>query len=138
MSFPELSCNIEELSLDGTAIQELPSSIERLSSLILLNLGNCLRLEGLPSKICKLKSLECLNLAGCSNLQRFPNELGNLEALKELKAEGIAIREVPSKIACLKNLGRLSFESFKCHEQMGLLLSTSFGLTSLTYLRLTD
>ncbi|KAH9790014.1 ADP-ribosyl cyclase/cyclic ADP-ribose hydrolase [Citrus sinensis] len=73
MSFPELSCNIEELSLDGTAIQEFPSSIERLSSLILLNLGNCLRLEGLPSKICKLKSLERLNLAGCLNLQRLPN-----------------------------------------------------------------
>ncbi|KAH9790018.1 Disease resistance-like protein DSC1 [Citrus sinensis] len=138
MSFPELSCNIEELSLDGTAIQELPSSIERLSSLILLNLGNCSRLEGLPSKICKLKSLERLNLSGCSNLQRLPNELGNLEALKELKAEGIAIREVPSSIVCLKNLGRLSFESFKGHEQMGLLLPISFGLTSLTYLRLTD
>ncbi|KAK9224731.1 hypothetical protein WN943_009767 [Citrus x changshan-huyou] len=138
MSFPELSCNIEELYLDGTAIQELPSSIDRLSSLILLNLRNCSRLEGLPSKICKLKSLERLNLSGCSNLQRLPNELGNLEALKELKAEGIAIREVPSSIVCLKNLGRLSFESFKGHEQMGLLLPISFGLTSLTYLRLTD
>ncbi|KAK9221149.1 hypothetical protein WN944_009574 [Citrus x changshan-huyou] len=138
MSFPELSCNIEELSLDGTAITELPSSIDRLSSLILLNLGNCSRLEGLPSKICKLKSLERLNLAGCSNVERLPDELGNLEALKELRAERIAIREVPSSIVCLKNLGRLSFESFKGHEQMGLLLPISFGLTSLTYLRLTD
>ncbi|KAK9221150.1 hypothetical protein WN944_009575 [Citrus x changshan-huyou] len=45
MSFPELFCNTEELSLDGTAINELPSSIEYLSGLFILNLGNCSRLE---------------------------------------------------------------------------------------------
>ncbi|KDO50425.1 hypothetical protein CISIN_1g039126mg, partial [Citrus sinensis] len=78
MSFPELFYNIKELSLDGTAINELPSSIEYLSKLVILNLGNSSRLEGLPSKICKLKSLQHLNLSCCSNLESFPNELRNL------------------------------------------------------------
>ncbi|KAK9224732.1 hypothetical protein WN943_009768 [Citrus x changshan-huyou] len=60
---------IEESSLDGSAINELPSSIEYLSKLVILNLGNCSRLEGLPNKICKLKSLQYFNLSGCSNLK---------------------------------------------------------------------
>ncbi|KAK9221153.1 hypothetical protein WN944_009578 [Citrus x changshan-huyou] len=59
----------EESSLDGSAINELPSSIEYLSKLVILNLGNCSRLEGLPNKICKLKSLQYFNLSGCSNLK---------------------------------------------------------------------
>ncbi|KAJ4713442.1 disease resistance protein (TIR-NBS-LRR class) [Melia azedarach] len=96
---PEISSSqIERLFLDGTAIEELPSSIERLSRLVTLNLQNCLRLEQLPESISKLKSLRDLYLSGCSNLQRLPDELGNLKALKRLNAKRIAAREVPSSI----------------------------------------
>lgn len=130
--------SLKELYLDGTAINEFPSSIECLSRLVILNLEDCSRLERLPSRICKLKSLEHLNLSGCSNLEILPDELGNLEALKELKVERIAIREVPLSILCLKNLGRLSFERFKGHEQIGQILPISFGLHNLTYLKLRD
>ena len=46
-----------ELFLDGTALKELPSSIQHLSGLVLLNLRECKSLAILPHCICKLKSL---------------------------------------------------------------------------------
>ncbi|KAL5778555.1 hypothetical protein ACOSQ2_009292 [Xanthoceras sorbifolium] len=137
-TFPEVSCNIKELFLDGTSIEELPSSIEQLSRLVTLNLENCSGLACISSSICKLKSLEKLNLSGCSKIDNLPDDLGNLEALKELKAEGLAIREVPSSIVHLKNLGRLSFERCKGQEPLGLLLPPLLGLRCLTNLDLTD
>ncbi|KAL5848583.1 hypothetical protein ACOSQ3_006627 [Xanthoceras sorbifolium] len=51
-TFPEVSCNIKELFLDGTAIEELPSSIEQLSKLVTLNLENCSGLACIPISIC--------------------------------------------------------------------------------------
>ncbi|KAL5843180.1 hypothetical protein ACOSQ4_009138 [Xanthoceras sorbifolium] len=65
-NLPEISCTVEVLLLDGTAIEELPPWIESLSRLIILDLENCSRLESLPSSISKLKSLEQLNISGCS------------------------------------------------------------------------
>ena len=38
--FPEMSTNLHELFLGGTLIEELPSSIEYLSNLVILDLGN--------------------------------------------------------------------------------------------------
>ncbi|KAL5781429.1 hypothetical protein ACOSP7_006458 [Xanthoceras sorbifolium] len=51
-TFPEVSCNIKELFLDGTAIEELPSSMEQLSKLVTLNLENCSGLACIPISIC--------------------------------------------------------------------------------------
>lgn len=72
--FPEIVGSMEclvELFLDGTAIEELPSSIQLLTGLILLNLENCTNLVGLPSSMDGLTSLRTLNLFGCfaSNLK---------------------------------------------------------------------
>ncbi|KAK9205374.1 hypothetical protein WN943_015641 [Citrus x changshan-huyou] len=79
---PEFSSSgkIEEIWLDGTAIEELPSSIGCLSRLLYLYLSDCKRLKSLPSSLSQLKSLKLLNLHGCSNLQRLPDDFGNLEA----------------------------------------------------------
>ncbi|KAL5776088.1 hypothetical protein ACOSP7_009014 [Xanthoceras sorbifolium] len=137
-TFPKVSRNIKELFLYGTAIKELPSSIEQLSRLVTLNLENCSGLACIPSSICKLKSLEKLNLSGCSKIDNLPDDLGNLEALKELKAKGLAIREVPSSFIHLNNLGRLSFERCTGQAPMDLLLPPLLGLRFLTDLDLTD
>ncbi|KAK9205413.1 hypothetical protein WN943_015680 [Citrus x changshan-huyou] len=76
---PEISSgNISWLFLRGTAIEELPSSIERLLRLGFFYLSNCKRLKSLPSSLWKLKSLRILDLWGCSNLQRLPECLGQL------------------------------------------------------------
>ncbi|KAL5845650.1 hypothetical protein ACOSQ3_009174 [Xanthoceras sorbifolium] len=141
-TFSEISCNVEELFLDETAIEELPSSsIEYLSRLVMLNLNNCSRLASLPSNICKLKSLEYLYLSGCSKLESLPDDLGSLGALKELEVEGTAIREVPLSVAYLGNLGRLSFEGCKGQDSLGLLLPPNLllgNLPNLTNLTLSD
>lgn len=114
--FPDIQENMEGLKrvfLDGTAIKELPSSIQHLNGLVLLNLRNCKNLIALPSSICNLKSLNTLILSGCSKLEKLPQNLGDLESLVELKADGTAIRKPPSSIVLLKNLMVLSFHGSK-------------------------
>ncbi|XP_044506092.1 disease resistance protein RPV1-like isoform X3 [Mangifera indica] len=113
---PSISCNVEELYLDGSAIRELPSSIENLCKLVTLNLNGCTRLESLPSSICKLKSLENLFLFGCLKLNSLPDEIRNLEALIRLRVGDTGIREVPPSIVCLNNLCELDFERCKFQE----------------------
>nr|CAR94516.1 nematode resistance-like protein [Prunus cerasifera] len=84
---------LRKLHLDGTAIEELPTSIEHLSGLTLLDLRDCKNLLSLPDVFCdSLTSLQILNLSGCSNLDKLPDNLGSLECLQELDASGTAIR----------------------------------------------
>ncbi|XP_019056468.1 PREDICTED: probable WRKY transcription factor 19, partial [Tarenaya hassleriana] len=73
----DFSENIREIYLSGTAIREVPSSIENLSKLAILDLENCKRLQHLPMGVSYLKSLGTLKLSGCSNLVG----LQNLDAL---------------------------------------------------------
>ncbi|XP_044505697.1 disease resistance protein RPP2B-like [Mangifera indica] len=128
---PSLSCNVEELRLDGTTIRELLSSIENLSKLVTLSLGNCTRLESLPSGICKLKSLECLILSGCLKLTSFPEEIGNLET------ESV-IRYIPPTIVCFENLKEVILEGHDVKECLGLLLSFLSGAQFLRFLNLSN
>ncbi|KAH9782084.1 ADP-ribosyl cyclase/cyclic ADP-ribose hydrolase [Citrus sinensis] len=130
---PDISsaANIEEMLLNGTAIEELPSSIECLYKLLHLDLEDCKSLKSLPSGLCKLKSLKYLTLNGCSNLQRLPDELRNLEALWSSHAIGTAIREVPSSVFRLNNIDLLSFQRSRGHKQMGLSLPIMLSLDGL-------
>ena len=140
---------LEKLDLSGTAIKELPSSIEHLTSLTLLSLKNCKNLVCLPSTICCLKLLNSLDLSGCSKFDSLPENLGNVEGLEFLDLSGTSIKEVPSSIVLLKNLKELlvhglketlfSFNSMpRSHIVGGLLLPSLSGLHSLIYLDLCD
>lgn len=100
---------LEELHLVETAIQELPSSIGNLTSLLLIDLKNCKYLTSLPRIICLLKHLKTLTLAGCSKLEKLPEELGDLECLRDLSLYGTAITQAPPSIVRLNNLETLSF-----------------------------
>ncbi|KAJ9676304.1 hypothetical protein PVL29_025028 [Vitis rotundifolia] len=57
--------NLRQLHLDGTAIKELPSSIEHLTRLEVLNLCGCQNLVTLPESICNLCFLEALDDFEC-------------------------------------------------------------------------
>ncbi|KAK9288968.1 hypothetical protein L1049_017439 [Liquidambar formosana] len=114
--FPKFLGNMKHLSkvyLDGTPIKELPSAIEQLTRLVLLNLGNCKYLASLSSSICKLESLETLTLSGCARLDKLPENLGNMQNLVALFLDGTAIRQLPSSIVHLRNLQELSFRECK-------------------------
>ncbi|KAF8016561.1 hypothetical protein BT93_H1930 [Corymbia citriodora subsp. variegata] len=74
-SFPDIPHKLEglkKLCLQGTAIKELPESIENLVSLKIMDLCNCKKLASLPSSIYKLQNIELLELAYCTNLIGFP------------------------------------------------------------------
>ena len=91
-SFPEILKdveNIRELHLDGTAIEELPASIQYLRGLQHLNLADCSNLVSLPEAICKLKTLKILNVSFCTKLERFPENLRSLQCLEGLHASGL-------------------------------------------------
>ncbi|XVF70228.1 hypothetical protein PTKIN_Ptkin11bG0143700 [Pterospermum kingtungense] len=114
--FPEIDGEMEclvELYLEGTGIEELPSSIGHLSSLVLLNLKDCKNLANLPISVHGLKCLKFLNISGCSKIENLPENLQQVEVLEELDLSETAIRKPPSFIFQFKNLKVLSFKGCK-------------------------
>ncbi|KAJ6855347.1 disease resistance-like protein DSC1 isoform X1 [Populus alba x Populus x berolinensis] len=110
---PDFSRDIRYLYLNGTAIEELPSSICGLRKLIYLDLGGCNRLKNLPSAVSKLGCLKKLDLSGCSSITEFPKVSNNIE---ELYLNGTAIREIPSSIEWLFELAELHLRKCKQFE----------------------
>lgn len=113
---PEFGESMEQLvklSLAGTAITKLSSSLGCLIGLIRLDLKNCKSLVCLPDTIGELKSLLILNVSGCSKLSSLPEGLKEIKCLEELCASGTAIEELPSSVFYLENLRVVSFAGCK-------------------------
>ena len=127
--------NLKELHLDGTAIEELPASIQHLKGLQFLNLEYCNNLVSLPESICNLKSLTTLSCFGCSNLWEFPEIRENMENLIQLNLGESAIEGLPSSIA---NLRGLQFLNLKQCNNLRSLPSSICELKSLTALFCSD
>ncbi|KAB2627208.1 TMV resistance protein N-like [Pyrus ussuriensis x Pyrus communis] len=114
--FPEILEVMEKLSklyLQGTAIKELPRSINNLTGLATLNLEYCRELEILPSSIVQLKSLQLLNFSGCPKLKAFPENVGNMERLRELRLDETSVKGLAPSISSLQNLEILSLKQCK-------------------------
>ncbi|XP_062084180.1 disease resistance protein RPV1-like [Humulus lupulus] len=92
---------ITYLDLEGTGIEELPSSFGSLDELFSLILRNCKGLKKLPGSMHKLKSLDHLNLYGCSSLDNFPDLPMEI---RYLNLSETAIEQVPSQIEDLSSL----------------------------------
>ncbi|KAJ4723405.1 putative disease resistance protein (TIR-NBS-LRR class) [Melia azedarach] len=105
--FPEISGKITELNLSGTAIEEVPSSVDSLTDLKILYLRSCARLKILPTSICKLKSLQELSLPHCSKLESFPEILEKMKRLTLIELNSTAIKELPSSIENVEGLEEL-------------------------------
>ncbi|KAH9781796.1 hypothetical protein KPL71_008615 [Citrus sinensis] len=118
--------DLSELNLDGTSITEVPSSIELLPGLELLNLNDCKNLARVPSSINGLKSPKTLNLSGCCKLENVPDTLGQVESLEELDISETAVRRPPSSIFLMKNLRTLSL--FGCNGPPSWHLHLPFNL----------
>ncbi|KAK7349499.1 hypothetical protein VNO77_06917 [Canavalia gladiata] len=111
--FGESMEHLSMLSLEGTAITKLPSSLGCLVGLAILNLKNCKNLVCLPDTIHKLESLIVLNVSGCSKLRSLPEVLKEIKSLEELYASESAIEELPSSVFYLENLREISFAGCK-------------------------
>ncbi|KAM5575904.1 hypothetical protein ABKV19_014712 [Rosa sericea] len=114
--FPEIEGDMKsllELHLDGTSIEELPSSIEHFTGLTMLNLTCCENLLHLPNTIECLTSLKSLYLTGCSKIDEIPGNLNGMKCLEKLAIGGTSIREL-SFIVGMKNLQYLSCGGCKC------------------------
>ena len=109
---------LRTLSLCGTAIKELPDSIDHLIGLFSLCLGNCKNLSGIPSSIYGLKYLTELSLNDCSNVEAFPDVMVYMGGLYNLYASGMAMTELPSSIGRLKNLVKI--ELINCENLLTL------------------
>ncbi|EOA33628.1 hypothetical protein CARUB_v10019790mg [Capsella rubella] len=79
--FPVLGNGIEKLGLNGTAIEEVPSTIGDMVNLIFLDLSECLRLKNLPHTLRNLKNLKLLYLRGCTNITERPHVAGEMRRL---------------------------------------------------------
>nr|XP_028959323.1 protein SUPPRESSOR OF npr1-1, CONSTITUTIVE 1-like isoform X2 [Malus domestica] len=133
--FPDISDVMEKLSklyLDGTAIKELPSSINKLTGLTVLDLFGCQELKSLPSNI-HMRFLQTLNLSGCSNLEKFPEISDVMEKISELDLDGTAIKELPSSI---RNIPRLLSLKLRDCKKLKSLPSSICDLKSLQYVGL--
>ena len=91
--FPLVSENIETLYLDGTSISELPTNMEKLQRLVVLNMKNCQNLEKIPVRVGELKALQELILSDCSKLNYFPEI--KMASLNILLLDGTAIEVMP-------------------------------------------
>ncbi|XP_031255268.1 TMV resistance protein N-like isoform X2 [Pistacia vera] len=109
--FPEIIGSMEclfELSLNETAIEELPVSVELLSGLVYLKLERCKNLSSLPSTINGLKSLSTLSLSYCSRLVSLPSTIDGLKSLQSLfLADCSGLVSLPNTINGLESLRSL-------------------------------
>ncbi|KAB2603583.1 TMV resistance protein N-like [Pyrus ussuriensis x Pyrus communis] len=120
--FGEQMKNVSWISLRGTAIEKVPSSIEHVVGLIHLSLRNCKNLLNLPRAICNLKSLRYLDVRGCSKIDKLPGDMDHLETL-------ILGATMTEPLVGMKNLEYLEFDGLdaKTREGRGLLRLLGIG-----------
>ncbi|XP_065616440.1 TMV resistance protein N isoform X2 [Quercus suber] len=114
-----------ELDLSGTAIEKLPSSIECLTALTVLDLRNCENIERLPNNMDGLRSLEKLVLSGCSQIVELPENLWKINCLKELDLSRIGLRWPIEKMFSNGRLSSLKYLTLSYTECVTLPASIS-------------
>ncbi|XVF78495.1 hypothetical protein PTKIN_Ptkin14bG0138600 [Pterospermum kingtungense] len=129
--FPEIDGEMKRLEwlfLDGTGIEELPSSIGNLNRLTYLELTGCKSLRSLPATIIGMESLGKLALSGCSSLESLPEIDGNIKCLVVPYLDGTGIESLPSSSG---HLSRLKFLDLTDCKSLRSLPTTIIGMESL-------
>jgi len=79
---------LRALSLEESAIKEVPNSIGKLKHLRYLDLSYNYHMELLPASITKLLNLQTLRLKYCEKLKELPEDITNLISLRHLVLHG--------------------------------------------------
>ncbi|KAF3973234.1 hypothetical protein CMV_003342 [Castanea mollissima] len=146
-------CSLKELSLNHSALEEIPDSIGSLANLEELSLKCCRSLTRIPDSIGNLKSLTNFFINGTkikelpwsigslSNLKhlligenyflsKLPDSIGGLASIVELNIEGTSMTNLPDQIGALKVLKKLEIR--KCESLISLPESIGSMLTLTT------
>ena len=91
--FGECMKKLSRLSLSGTAITQLPTSLGCLVGLEYLNIYSCKNLVCLPNTIHGLNSLKILSAGSCISLCRLPPSASRLSILSRLDLSGCCLSE---------------------------------------------
>lgn len=96
--FPEISRSISDLYLDGTAIEEVPWWIEKISGLSHLSMNGCNKLNKISANISKLKFLVEIDFSNCESLtedswQNHPKEIST--SLTSVNMSGNSFQRLP-------------------------------------------
>ncbi|XP_010050891.2 TMV resistance protein N-like [Eucalyptus grandis] len=124
--------SLEEILIDGTAVQEIPASIGHLQNLGRFSAYNCLSLIQLPESIGHVESLRVLALNGtkiaklplsrelqvlqhlsinhCWSILKLPTSLGTLASMTKLDLSSTAIVELPDDVSKLNLLTVLKID----------------------------
>jgi len=93
---------LRNLSLNGLGIEKIPTTIGKLSNLILLSL-NYNKIKNLPDEVCDLKELHTLSLSH-NRIEHLPEDIGKLEKLAWIDLNRNPIENLPDSITDLKKL----------------------------------
>ncbi|XP_062183330.1 putative disease resistance protein RGA4 [Phragmites australis] len=99
---------VKYLNLSQTAIENIPSSISRLTSLLTLVLSHCHKIRTLHPNTTKLTLLQKLDLEGCCNLVKLPRDMGKMKSLEYLNVTDCSsLTQLPRGMGQLKSLQML-------------------------------
>ncbi|KAK3430887.1 hypothetical protein EUGRSUZ_E02550, partial [Eucalyptus grandis] len=128
--FPDIPHKLEALNrlqLQGTAIKELPASIENLVSLKEMDLNTCKNLVSLPSSIYKLQNLQTLEVEDCTNLVEFPKYEDSADSCMKTGLSNLHLLDLSR---C--NLSEVEFlENLSCFPQLSTLILVENNIITL-------
>jgi Leucine-rich repeat (LRR) protein len=110
---PENLEYIKQLELKGTAIKEVPSSIQFLTRLRQLDMSGCSKLESFPEITVPMKSLRYLYLSK-TGIKALPLSIKDMVCLEVLNLHGTPIKalpELPSSLCYLTTHDCASLET---------------------------
>ncbi|XP_048425260.1 disease resistance-like protein DSC1 [Pyrus x bretschneideri] len=105
--FPQILEPMEHLnflSLEGTAVEKLPSSVGNLVGLERLDLGMCKNLKVVSRSIYNLTNLKILSFYACRKLKKLPSNSVGLLSLEVLNLSRSSILGIPDGFVCTTSL----------------------------------